>query len=497
MNGDTLTEFLKEIAPYRSVWQSARISGLARQVNGQWISLALRVLFSELAPEPLDFVKPSEHFAYFDGRYPASDFDTVAEELVHGRYLTLRAGYPARPGVSVRVYLDCKTAAALSVLGEETFRETRKPNVPTGTTWYYSGFHKRGSLPGSYGTDRAGWDMSANGERIIDIFSYADRQRLDSKLRVGDPAFDGLEGLTSYLLPGLQPQIDRGEAQSQIVAPLPFFLEQTEPATLTIRAPAAIPFGSLALRFFFRPDGLPISRSYGLRPADTAKSQRDTVEWIKDIPWPSGSTGAKACLFFLDREIEALEMNRYAAGATLRAEFDDYFDPERHRLLQNLGLEPRKRAPKDQAAQFETAVARLMNLLGVPLVWYGDWLAEKGRPDLGGMMDVAGKRVAVLGECTLSKPEQKYSELHRRADELASKLGHEAEVIAVVFASCPTTQSESQRAAEHDIALIGSADLQQLAALLERPTDAASVLQLLRNARDVGLGLPHWSVGIV
>lgn len=492
MNGDPLSEFLREVAPYRPLWRSARMSGLMVRADGHWISLGLRVSLSELAPERLKIQEAYDWFAYFDGRCPVDHFDRVAEELVHGRYLTVQPDYSATAGAYVRVYLDRRAASALAGLTEEIFRQDRTPNVPAGPAWYNSGFHKCGLLPASYGTNRSGYALSANGERSIDILSYANQQKVDGKLRAGEPVFDGLEGLIRKLLPGLPSRIDQGNPQFQIVAPLPFFLEHPAFAGLTVRAPITTPRGSLGLRFFFGPEGLPPSRPLGLRPEIAAPSNPGMIEWTLDIPWAEGSSTAKACLFFVDHEIDSLEVSRWAAGASLRAELDDYFDPERRKLREGLGLELRRGAPKLQARQFEAAVARLMSLLGIPLIWYGDWLAEEERSDLGGVSEAIGKKVAILGECTLSKPEAKFSELHKRTDELAAKLGTEAEVIAAVFTSAPTTQSDTQHAAEHQIALVGREVLGQLFTLLQSPDDPNKVLDLLRQLRNIPFGLSDW-----
>ena len=492
MNGDPLRELLRDIAPYRSLWRSARISGLMVRTDGHWISLGLRVSFSEREPERLKIQEAYDWFAYFDGRCPADHFDSVAEDLVHGRYLTVRADYSVTAGTYARVYLDRKAAGALAGLSEEVFEQGRPPKVPGGPTWNYWGFQKCGALMVSCGTNGAGYALSANGERSIDILSYADQQRLDGKLRAGEPVFDGLGDLMGKLLPGRPSHIFQADPQFQIVAPLPFFLEHPEPTRLRVSAPATTPCDVVGLRFFFGPEGLPASPPRGLRPENAAPSNLGMIQWTVDIPWPEGSTTAKACLFFVDREIDSLEMNRWAAGASLRAVLDDYFDPERHRLREGLGLEFSRAASKLQARQFEAAVARLMSLLGIPLIWYGDWLAEKEHPDLGGMTEVIGRKVAILGECTVSKPEAKFSELHKRADQLTARLGTEAEVIAVVFTSAPTTQSDTAHAAEHQIALVGREVLGQLFNLLQSPDDPSNVLELLRQIRNIPLTLSDW-----
>ena len=90
-------------------------------------------------------------------------------------------------------------------------------------------------------------------------------------------------------------------------------------------------------------------------------------------------------------------------------------------------------------------------------------------------------RIAILAECTLSKPEEKFSELHKRTKELAITLGTEAMVAAVVFTPAPTTQSEVDRAVGHGITLVGPGELQQLVEAASSCEVESKALELLEN----------------
>lgn len=492
MNENPLNEFERDIAPYGPVWRSVRVSGLAVRADGHWLSLGLRVSLSDLAPEPIKVTRIYDWFTYFDGRSRIEDFHRMAEELVCGKYLTISPDSGAEASSS-RVYLSRQAMQALAGLDEEAFLQGRAPSTPQVPGWYYTGFRKRGLPPSSFGTDRACCALTANGGRSIELLSYQDEARVDGKLRAAEPAYDGLGGLIGDLLPGFNPRLDSTDLQFQVVAPLPFFLARSGPTKLTARAPATTPSGALGLRVFFGPERLAPSPVLRLRPESAYPSSPGIVEWNTDIPWPKGSATAKACLFFMDQEIDSLEMSRWVAGAGLFAVLDDYFDSGRRKLLEGLGLETRRGAPKLQARQFEAAVARLMNLLRVPLIWYGDWLADEQRSDLGGVAYAEGEKVAVLGECTLSKPQQKFSELRRRAEELAAKLGKEAEVMTVVFTPAPAVQSEVQHAAEHSIALVGRDEFRHLLDLLQHSEDPRNVLEFLRQRGRSTAGLIGWS----
>jgi hypothetical protein len=486
MNRDILRGFLNDIANYRSVWRSARISGLAVSYEGTWVSLGLRVSLSELPPQPMKIIghQSSPHFIYFDGRCPAEHFDQAAEELVNGRYLTVQPNYSVTGGSLTRIYLNRNVAQALARLDEEHFRQHWMPVAGTGPSWSSLGFQRQGLLPPSFGTDRAGFALFANGDRTVEVLSYADQRRVDGKLRAGEPPVDGFEGLMRCLLPGVNPRYDGGEAHFQIVAPLPFFLECREAGHITVRAPSTTPHNPLGVRFFFRPDHLAAPPKLTLHHNDSAPVSPDMIAWTHQIPWPEGSATGKACLFFLNEEIGSLEVSRWPAGASLRAALDDYFDPERRKLLQGLGLYALPRGHKLQARQFEAAVARLMGLLGLEVTWYGDLLAIEQRPDLGGVAKAGEKSMAILAECTLSKPEGKFSELHKRTKELTVTLGTEAKVLAMVFTPAPTTPSEADRAAEHEITLVGPDGLQQLVEAASSCDTASKAIELLENIRN-------------
>lgn len=483
MNGDSLSQFTKAIQPLRSLWQSARISGVAVNINGRWISLGLRLSLSELLPVQLEIKSlPSYgNFVYFDGRCSAEYFDCLAEGLVHQGCLTLQPNYSATGGSRTFVYLNRQAAAEPA---------TGAPGIPATTSWFYGDTLYK-PLPGDCGTDRPGFLLSADGERDVDILNYSNHQKIDSTL-LRDTPYRGWTGLLTFLLPGCNTRYNTGNVRIQIVAPLPLFLESPDPTKLKVRAPQSTPRGALGLKCFFDPEGVSEPKPLSLEFSKAVPFDPDMIEWNLDIPWPEGSTVSKAHLFYLDvGEIASLEINRMPPSVIARTALDDYFDPDRQRLLECLGIETRQGKKKsqneeDKARKFELAVARLMNLLGVPLIWYGKWLGKPERSDLGGVIETEGTRVAILGECTASNPAAKFSGLRKRADELAENLGGNAEIVAVVFTSAKTTESETQQARQHEIALVGREELGRLLDSLKHSPRPSKVLDLLRNVKSSG-----------
>jgi len=147
--------------------------------------------------------------------------------------------------------------------------------------------------------------------------------------------------------------------------------------------------------------------------------------------------------------------------------------------------EKKSKVGKAQHA-FEMAVVRLMNLLGIPLVWYGQGALPQ-RSDAAGLVDKNQKPVVVLAECTLEKPEAKFSALKERAQELVESLGGEADVLPAVFTQADPPAAVSDTACDHGVALIGRNELSTLFEMLSATTREEDALSFLsRMSSRVG-----------
>jgi hypothetical protein len=478
MNQDYLADLIQKIAPYEGLWESVRISGLAIHARGCWISLSVRILLSEQPPEQWSISVPDQDFLYFAGSHPFAVFGQIAEEALVSGYLALQAS-GAPPGTPARIFLTRKQSGPA--------QDTAPP-----PSWSQVAFQERETCKQFYGISRSCFALTAQGDRLIDLLAYETRRRIDGKLRLGNPGFDGISDLALKLsAPGLDP--DSGNSVFEIIARLPFDLECLEAGKLVLKAPSTTPDGALAVRFFFEPKQVPIPPAYVLRRENAETCEPAALVWRPDVPWPSGSRRAKARLFFRDAEIDSIDVNRWPGGANLRAALDDHLDPG-HAHLRSVVLA----ADKLDATGFETGVARLLSLVGVPVVWYGK-VPGKALPDLAGCVEAPRVKVIVLGECTLEKPEAKFSGLAARAKELQDKFAGEAEVLPVVFTRTMTTPSEKQHAVEHGLALAGHEELKQLLKLLESPAAGPeSAIEFLRRLQHIwspllGLeDLPRW-----
>lgn len=254
-------------------------------------------------------------------------------------------------------------------------------------------------------------------------------------------------------------------------------MEQTEEGRLALRAPKAALEGQVKIIINFKP-GRPATTIQVTPDAAKLTADGQTVEWWWDIPWPKGAQSGKASLFYAEEEVSNIELPRWPAAGTLRAAIDCYFDSD-HKRLQEALLGRNKKSSKEGEAQwaFEMAVVRLMNLLGIPLVWYRKGASPR-RSDAAGLVDKQEKRAVVLAECTVEKPEAKFSALKDRAHELARSVGSEAEVLPVVFTQVDPPGSVFETATDHGIALVGRTELRTKFRHSPRPrdTDDASCL---------------------
>lgn len=466
MNQVYLEQFSKNIVPYGGLWQSVRVTCLAVHVEDAWINLGLRVLLSESSPASQTIVSPDPRFRYFVCEYPLNNLGRIVNELVLGGYFTLETD-GAAGGAFAKVFLSREQAG-----------------MPDGTVsrmpWFGVVTRQRPASLSAYGIGRPCITLAGIGDRVIDLLSRDLQGRIDSKLRLGEPGFDGLDDLVSVLLPGIR---FTGSDQSsvEIVAPLPFDWEYTEPGKLVVRAPATTPDGALAVRCFFQPKTGAAPSRIDLRQEDADASEAGILRWEQHIEWPHDSERAKMTLFFRESEIDSLEVNRWPGAANLRVAVDRYFDPE-HKRLRDVILGRGGKSPQD----FEVAVVRLFNLLGVPLVWYGRGVTE-GRPDAAGYVKEEDRGLIIVVECTLERPIDKFSGLAERAKELRDRYAGEAKVLPVVCTRAATTESEMRQAAEHGIALVGNEDLQQLFNVLETPSKPGAAVEFLRKLPSIDI----------
>jgi len=208
--------------------------------------------------------------------------------------------------------------------------------------------------------------------------------------------------------------------------------------------------------------------------------------WVIPVPWPNLTSEAQATLFYSDIEVGARTFVRWDRTATIEAAMDNFFDPD------YVGLKKMLEGNRKRREDFEFGVMRLLNLLRIPVTWYGQG-ADDARPDLAGTIRHGEHHVTiVLVECCLEKPEQKYSGLRQRAELLGRKLGVNCANLLIVATPAQPPLTDYKRAAETGISLVGRSEIDQLLGMLAGRITRRSVLSYLRSLQN---GLAYSSIG--
>jgi len=285
---------------------------------------------------------------------------------------------------------------------------------------------------------------------------------------------DGVDALVRRLTPNLKmgtltcPQL-------QVLAPLPFNLADTKTGGIRSTIPSTAQARVVTLKTFFYPEPQqPAVKD--ISPTEYLVDGAMQIDWNPE--WPEGATHAITHLFWGGHNIDALRINRWKESASILGAVDEYFDPDRRRLRAD--LEYRDKRP---AEEFEQAVARLLNVLDIPTIWYGKTVND--RADVLGIVQ-SGKTTLLLIECTREKPIEKFSTLAERANHLRKLLPTDVEVLPIVFTAARTVVSEAEVAVQYGLGLIGADEIQELLGFVSSPgTTAKSVLDYIRPRETV------------
>jgi hypothetical protein len=472
-------KFVKLIKPFQALWNSVRVTCIAVGAPLDRGSVVTRVVLREQElPEGQPYgqvlwLTPTPEFLVAVVDFPRVAAAQILPSAINNYEVNLETSSTVD-----RVWLKWP-------LPGNSPAETDPPRLPG--FWWQDPFRcKKPSARNQFGEDRTCLALTGRGNDIRDVMPDELCRDVSSRLLRDPPHFDGIEGLYEALLPGLRHGASDPRV-AQILFPVPLDMEQTEEGKLALLAPKRASEGPMQVVVTFEPAGAP----YEIQAThDTAKPTGDgrRVEWRWEILWPQGAESGKASLFYAGELVSDIDLRRWPGAGTLRAAVDCYFDPD-HKLLQEALFGQDEKKSKDGTAQqaFEIAVVRLMNLLGIPLVWYGQGASPR-RSDAAGLVDKKEKRVVVLAECTVEKPEAKFSALKERAQELAKSLGGETDVLPVVFTQADPPDSVFDTAYDHGVALIGRDELTSLFEMLSATTTKEDALSFLSRFRSLVRG---------
>jgi hypothetical protein len=471
-------EYLKLIGPFDPLWNSARVTCVAVGPPMERKNLATRIA---LRGERL---RKDEPFRVVLRLQPAPEVLIVTIEVPK----QLAAQILFKAIENYRVELEATDTVDRVLLRWP--KPDGTPPTQADFLWYQP-FRLEGvSARNQFRETRTLLAISGMGGNAQDVMPYDLWQEVNSRLRLDPPHIDGFAGLQSIYLPGLELSPSSGRV-AQIVFPLPLDLEQTDEGRLSLQAQEGAVGGRTTIVLNFEPRGEPATirvRDDVAGPTDSEGRAR--LQW--DIPWPDGAESGRATLYYAEKEVSSIELRRWPRVGTLRAAVDSYFDPDHKRLENALFGSDEKTSSKGKGGQkFEDACVRLMNLLSVPLIWYGGPLgAEQRKSDAAGLMDKGEKRVVVLAEFTEEKPEAKFSALSTRARGLSEHLQGDADVLPVVFTRAELPGTVSEAAKGHGIALVGRDEIRSLFELLSAPADKCDPLGLLQRLRSYSSAPP-------
>ena len=459
-----MKQFAAAIKPFRSLWRSVRVAGLAAKRNEHWVSIGVRLTFGEDDPRgSLRIIREIENFLAFDIELPIGEMGYVLRSLmVEGRIPVVPIPAP--------------------VLTEPVFlsKSSFEPQTPSNRPLHWDAPF-RSDRPQSkqyFNLDRTFIRTSATLDRIYDVLPYELSQQIN--WRVGqETEFDGLDDLGKGLIPGWTASSDSRNAE--IVAVLPFHLTSDSPASITVRAPAAAFAHGLNLKLTYKPEG----GSLRVRlSGETALDESGMISRSHAFEWPHASELAKVTLYFSNQMVDSIEVGRWDEAATARLAINSYFDPGHKYLKQFLAGTDQNRG-KSRQELFEIGVMRLLGLFGVPAVWYGGGGAADQRPDGAGIIqDQWGRKRVLLIECTIDKPLEKLTALSARSTELAAHLGKDVEVVPVLFLQCEPLPPEVAQAEDGRIALIGKSRIDNLIYRLDgHLTKTDGLADILSKAR--------------
>ncbi len=463
-----LKEFFAGIAPYRKLWGSLRASGAAINHGDKWFNAAVRLEFRENAPEKREMHSPEPHFLYFAVDFPIATAELLIRELVVGGTLRLQSGENDGGGAYVDILMK------------------REPPNAAGTavspvSWSMPMVRDPGDNGGHAQQRRTSITLSGFGQQLFDLLPPELARKIETRLRSATPCYDGLSGLFAHLIPGVSYR-GRDNTFLEIVAELPFELRAADKGSILIEGSPLTPADSLSARCFYGPGAGMLPSVMGFQPQDAGEAESGQLQWTIRPDWPDKAANARIVLLFEGHEVQTLQVDRWPTVGNLRQMVDAYFDPSQERLTKAL-LD----RGSTKSREFELGVARLLTLLGLPVVWYGEGASE-AKPDLGGYLE---NGPVLLVECTLEKPSVKFSGLAERAKELEEKIGTEADIFAAVFTRAEPVDSEKEQALEYGVVLVGRPEIKELLEMLNTgagTVEALSYLVKLRSELRIELG---------
>jgi len=291
---ETTTKKLVDILnPLFHLWSSIRVSGMAVSVAQRWYNLGIRAQLLDCPLANPEIRVPDSRFLHYVIDYPLNRFALIVGQVVDNASFKLEKNPDgdeiAEILLAPTLTTPTKTAANIAWYGptkREPSQEQRKSGM------------RESSIT-----------LTASGEMIHQLLDHDLRLRIDSKLRRADAPYDGLKGLAKYLFSG--PSFEQWQQTLvEIVAGLPFEIEDIGDRKLRVRASSKSKDGSLTAICFYESERETKPVRSTLRVADANSVDSKERQWDIALDWPSNAKSAKFTLFYCDEEIQSIHVSR-------------------------------------------------------------------------------------------------------------------------------------------------------------------------------------------
>lgn len=461
MPDNATSQFMETVNIFGKIFDHLSLVCTAIKIKEKWVSIytCLMLSSSEDARIEPTTVKAGLELIAFSMPYPREAFETIFKEIQSGS-LSVNVGSD-----SYQLFLN-RAAASL------------KTQDSGGSRLHFSNvWRPQRQFSPNQDTFQPTVVLQTSGDRFYELFSYDDNERISRALRAHRPPYNGLIGLLRFLGCRNLPNSSSDEGLIEVKAILPFRTTIQEDQVF-VDCPISLAPEVSVLFFFSGHESTTVTYSERF-PISTG------ANWASvpfRIDWPSNASQAEAHVLYNDQEVEVITVRHWASGANWRVTVDSYFDPESKLLKEALRGENQSLKENQRSELFEQAVVRLLSLGGIAATWHGA-IRLSGKPDLAAYCEVHGRRIVLIGECTLENPNAKLSSLRSRMDALLELVGNSAELLPVVFTACDPVPSDYSDAAKANIALAGRKEIGWILSLVEKNAGVSAIIKQIENIK--------------
>jgi hypothetical protein len=453
MSSAYLQEFQHLIQPFNDVFDQLSVACIAVRLNDKWVSLFTRITLNNSTDAGSTQEQVIEIGSTFLGLFLRRSPDALGamiKEVTTQNSLSLTLG-----DKNIQVFIN-RVAAGL------TSQTIARP-APS----FYGIVRPLREYAEDKLRYRPSIEIHTVGDRIPELISSDEIERISKQLRAHKYPYAGLGALLKAMGSRINPpSSDQGVLEIAVV--LPFNVKFTDDC-LRVECPESIA-PKVSITYFFS-NSSAATEPYLTHEPISGRPGYCSVPF--KVPWPADALQADTYIRYEGEEAEKFTVRNWAGSPNWRIAVDHFFDPELKFLRRALKT-------NSESEAFEHAIVRLLTLGGLNATWHG-MSRQKGRSDLAADYEGPTRRVVLLGECTLDKPDAKFSPLKSRANQLR-QLVDQAEVLPVVFTTCEPAQSDYEKAANAGIALYGAGEIEQLLELVENGTGAETIIKEIERA---------------